>query len=371
MNSATSAAPSGEAGGWIRDARWDSVWLIGSAVLVPLVLIAVWAGTPAPIIGVGVTAIIGGPHLFSTFAATYLDGRFRRAHGAMLIALVATIPALVAYMVVHHFQVMLSVFIFAASLHVLQQNAYIAEMYRARGGRRDGRLARLIDHSVLMLSFYPVASYKLVRGTFVLGDVEILIPSFAKIPLTYWTIGALFAVAAVAFVGKTILEWRRGELQRGRVTLIAVTTTIAFLTPLTASGARLELAFQAVNAWHSFQYMALIALFLRVRTEAGLIESSRLTAVTRKASRFYGACLLTTLVLFASIMTLIRVDPLGLTANQYYYMGVLSCLLIHYALDGYLFTAAFLRDPADAPFATPFLDGARARPLAPELTPAE
>lgn len=341
--------------GWIRSARWDSTFLIGSAVIVPLVLLLVWGGAPAAAIGLGVTAIIGGPHLFSTYAATFLDPRFRRQHAVFLPALLLTIPPIVMYLAIHHFQVLLSIFIFAASLHVLQQNAFIAEMYRARAPRKESTLARFIDHAVLMLSFYPIASYKLVHGTFLLGDVEILIPRLAKIPATYWTIGVLFFAAASAFIVKTVAEWRAGTMNRGKTTLIAVTSTIAFLTPLAASGPRLELAFQAVNAWHSFQYMALIALFQRIRVDAGLVESRAMRTLTATPARFYTACLVTTLVLFGAITTLIRMDPFGLTANQYYYMGVLSCLLMHYALDGYLFFAAFGRDPESIPFAAPRL----------------
>jgi len=355
--------------GWIKSARWDSTWLIGSAVLVPLVLTAVWAGAAAPFIGIGVTALIGGPHLFSTYAATFLDPRFRRGHRRLLIACAVGIPTFVALMVVRHFQVLLSAFIFAASIHVLQQNAYIAEVYRARSGRKNGPLSRLIDHAVLMLSFYPIASYKLVHGTFVLGDVEILIPSFAKIPLTYWTVSLAFGTAAIAFVIKTAMEVRNKTLQRGPTTLIALTSTIAFLTPLTASGARLELAFQAVNAWHSFQYMALIALFQQTRTEAGLVESKTVTRLTRTPARFYGACLVTTIVLLSGIAGMIRLDPLGLTSNQYYYLGVLSALLIHYALDAYLFVAAFMWPTSDVPFATPLLPSEAG--LDPALVPAE
>lgn len=340
---------------WIRTAKWDSTFLIGSALIVPLVLLAVWGGAPAAVIGLGVTAIIGGPHLFSTFAATFLDTRFRREHPVFLPALLLTLPLAVVYLTIHHFQVLLSIFIFAASLHVLQQNAFIAEMYRARATRPEGTASRFIDHAVLMLSFYPIASYKLVNGTFLLGDVEILIPRFAKVPATYFAVSVLFGAAVLAFVVKLIAELRAGTVNRGKTTLIAVTATIAFFTPLAASGARLELAFQAVNAWHSFQYMALIALFQRIRADAGLVEGKTMRALTSAPLRYYGACLATTLVLFGAITMITRLDPFGLTANQYYYMGVLSCLLMHYALDGYLFIAAFGKEPESVPFAAPRL----------------
>jgi len=52
--------------------------------------------------------------------------------------------------------------------------------------------------------------------------------------------------------------------------------------------------------------------------------------------------------LLAVLIGLAQLDPFGLGAQpnafeRYYYMGVLSCLLIHYALDGWLFTVSNLR----------------------------
>jgi hypothetical protein len=350
---------------WIQTPRWDLGWLIGSAAIVPLVLLAIWGGASSSAINLATTALIGGPHLFSTYTATYLDPRFRRSHRPLLWGATLVIPALVVWGALADFQVLLSVFIFAASVHVLHQNAYLTDIYRRRAGTPEAPWSRLVDYGLLMLCIYPIAAWKLVRHDFLLGDIEILIPPFLRTPLTYWAVWIVFSLLLAAWLAKSWSEARRGLLNVPKTILIAVTVTIAFLVPLAAAGERLELAFQAVNAWHSFQYLAVVWLIQRVRRDRGLTSSTWVRAITsgpNAAWRFYGACLAVTLALLGVLILLARLDPLGLAAEpnsfeRYYYMGVLSCLLIHYALDGWLFTVSNLRgvDGQSEPYATPAL----------------
>jgi len=350
---------------WIQSPRWDLGWLIGSAAIVPLVLLAVWGGASSSSINLTTTALIGGPHLFSTYTATYLDPRFRRSHRPLLWVATLAIPALVVWGALADFQVLLSVFLFTASVHVLHQNAYLTDVYRRRAGTPEPAWSRLVDYGLLMLCIYPIAAWKLVRNDFLLGSIEILIPPFLRTPLTYWVVWVVFALLLAAWLAKSWGEARRGALNAPKTILIAVTVTIAFLVPLAAAGERLELAFQAVNAWHSFQYLGVVWLIQRVRREQGLTSSTWVRSITggpHAAWRFYGACLAVTLALLGVLIALARLDPLGLSAEpnafeRYYYMGVLSCLLIHYALDGWLFTVSNSRD-VDAhsePYATPAL----------------
>ena len=335
---------------WLAGARWDATWLIGSAAAVPLVLVFVWAGIPNDLLNLGVTTLVGGPHLFATYSATYMDPRFRRSHVPMLILVSVLVPAGVVWMTLYDFQALLSFFIFAASIHVLQQNAFLADVYRRRGARPESGWARWIDYGFLGLSFYPIASYKLVHGVFRLGETEILIPPLFRTEATYWAVGILFAVLAAAWVAKTIDERRRGILNVPKTVLIGVTAGIAFTVPLAAGGDRLELAFQAVNAWHSIQYLGLVWFIHTLRRERGLMEPSfvrTMFGAGRSGGRYYGFCFLASLTLLGAMVILSRVNPFGIDAaisfDRYYYMGILSCLLIHYALDGWLFMAAGLR----------------------------
>lgn len=328
---------------WIQSRRWDLTWLIGSALLVPAGLAVVWSGAPADAVNLAVTALVGGPHVFSTLLTTYLDPRFRRSHRLALAAAALLVPAGVVAMTLLDFQALISFFVFWASLHVLQQNAYLADVYRRRAGRPEPALSRFLDYAVLFLSFYPLASYKLVRDEFSLGSIRILIPSFARAEVTWRLAAAAFALALVAWLAKTAWEAHRGVLNLPKTLLIGVTVTVAFLIPAAERGERLELAFQTVNAWHSLQYLAIVWVVLKVRRERGLLESpfvARLAGPGRAAWGFYGICFLFTAGLLAVVFALVRLDPLGLAHEQYYYMTVLSALFVHYTLDSYLFFAA-------------------------------
>ncbi len=330
-------------GAWINGWKWDIGWLIGSCAVVPIVLLFVWQGASADLINIGVTAVVGGPHLFATYTATYMDPRFRRTHGWVLLAAAILVPAFVVYLTLVNFQVLLSIFIFSASFHVLHQNAYLTDVYRARARRPEAPWSRLIDYGLLMVCIYPIASYKLVNHSFMLGDVEILIPSFLMTPATYWLVWTGFAFFLAAWLVKTFSEAKQGNLNPPKTILIGVTTVVAFFAPIAADGERLELAFQSINAWHSIQYLGMIWLIQKVRKSRGLIESSFVRSISgegRSAWAFYGFCVAITGLLFAVLLGLNKLDPFHLPFQQYYYMGVLSCLLIHYVLDGYLFAVS-------------------------------
>lgn len=346
---------------WINGWRWDARWLIGSCAIVPVVLCFVWIGIPADWINMGVTALVGGPHLFATYTTTYLDPRFRRSHGWVLVAAAIIVPAFVVYLTLANFQVLLSIFIFAASFHVLHQNAYLTDVYRARAGRTEPPTSRAIDYGLLMLCIYPIAAYKLVNHRFMLGDVEVLIPAFLMTPLTYWLVWIAFAFFLATWVVKSCTEARHGLLNRPKTLLIGATSLVAFLAPLAADGTRLELAFQSINAWHSIQYLGIVWYVQKVRKEQDLLDTTFLRAISgagRPAKYFYGFCAAVTGVLFLGLLGLNALDPFGLPFQHYYYMGILSCLLIHYVLDGYLFAvstssrAALARFPYVAPKVT-------------------
>ena len=328
---------------WINGPRWDLSWLVGTALVVPLGLAVIAMGAPGDAVNLWVTVLVGGPHLFATFLATYMDPKFRRAHWPALVAVTLLVPAAVVAMTFWDFQVLMSFFIFAASLHVLQQNAYLSDVYRRRAGVPEPAWSRWVDYGLLFASFYPCAAYKLVRDDFRLGRIRILIPDIVHSELTWQATSVAFTALLAVWIAKSAAEHRRGVLNGPKTLLIAVNTVVAFSVPAAAGGDKLELAFQTVNAWHSIQYLAIVWIVLQMRRDSGMQESrlvARLTAPGRRAFPFFGVLVGATLALVAAISLMIRLDPFGLSHDQYHYMGVLSPLFIHYALDTYLFFAA-------------------------------
>jgi hypothetical protein len=344
------------AGPWLNGRRWDLTWLMGTALIIPLTLLLVWGGISSDALNLLVTLLAGGPHVFATLLTTYMDPRYRRRHPWALAIIAVMVPGIVMLLTVFKFQFLMSFFIFAASFHVLQQNAYLSDAYRLRSGKREPWVSRVLDYAVLFLSFYPIASYKLVHNDFMLGEIRIVIPDLAKTEFTYKAVSTLFAVSVVAWSVKSAREWSRGVLNVPKTALILLTATIAFIIPATAGGERLELAFQSVNAWHSLQYLSIVWLVLDARRRRGPGLSKLLRGISGSGAaawRFYGLCILFTMVLLGGIVLIKKMDPLSLTAPQYYYMSVFSVLFIHYAFDGYFFLMARRPgvDPADVPLA--------------------
>jgi hypothetical protein len=323
---------------WLKDATFDIVMLVASVAIVPLVLLGVWLGVSSAAINLGVTALVGGPHVFSTFTATFADRNFRRKN-PFLIASSLLIPAGVVWLTIHDYQALMSVFIVAASLHVLHQCAYLTDCYRIKAGIKERPWARFVDYGVLFSSIYPIALYKIVHGTFYLGDVAIVIPSIVMRMETVYLEWVIFAVFLVAWLYKTFLEHREGLLNGPKTLLIAVTVFFCFFVPGTAGQTRLELAFQSLNAWHSFQYLGLVWLINTMRMERGQLTNKFVARLSgpKGAKWFYGWNFAITIVLLLVVKGVVTWDPLGLSADQYYYMMILSPLLIHYYFDTFVF----------------------------------
>ena len=156
-----------------------------------------------------------------------------------------------------------------------------------------------------------------------------------------------------AWLYKTMLEHREGSLNVPKTILIAVTIFFAFIVPGMAGRSRLELAFQSMNAWHSFQYLGLVWLINTMRLRARQLTNKFVARLSgaKGAKWFYAWNFGITLMLLVFVKSVVAWDPLHLQAEQYYYMLTLSPLLIHYYFDTFVFLTSVtdlvpLRRPA-------------------------
>ena len=105
------------------------------------------------------------------------------------------------------------------------------------------------------------------------------------------------------------------------------------------------MAFQGLNTWHSFQYMAVVIYLNRFRQQRGLIGSPFVARVSARGWRLYGLCVAFTAgsaLLYLAVRGVILLADAwpGDVMHQHYfafYVTVLSALLIHYYFDHYLF----------------------------------
>lgn len=336
---------------WIRSRRFDLVFLTLSGILVFLPYLSYGLlqrlgasdGTASLIVGLTVTLLVGGPHMYSTYLRTALEPRFRARYGLLAYLPLLLIPTLVILGAIHAFLLLITAFFFWASLHVTQQAQWIAETYRRKATGRVSMMDRLLDGAVILGALYTMAMYKFVAGRFALGDSTLLFPEFLKrreIAVAF-TVG--FAALFLFYVFRTAAEIRRGEASVPRLLFMAFTVGLAFIIPIFDN---LDVAFQGFNTWHSLQYLALTWFILSRNAERGAIGSplAQKLAGTEKTGKFYAAMILATVM--AGVIYLVLWKGLGFPQDKSYYVVVLTFLLIHYFYDHFLF-----RDfaPLDAP----------------------
>jgi hypothetical protein len=229
----------------------------------------------------------------------------------------------------------------------------VTDAYRLKDPRGWKWPSRAIDYGVLFTSLYPVATGKLIRGEFQTGGRTLLFPTFLKVSWLPPVVWVAFLAFALAFAVKTVVEWRTGRFHGPKTLHLLVATALFVYTPTLSN---LDVAFQGLNVWHSFQYLALVLYLNRLRGARGFIQSSFVERVSRTGWRLYGLCLAFTAgagVLFLAVLGI--VTRLGLFATgtrvrmvlyggvfqgQHYfsyYSVVLSFLLIHYYFDHFVF----------------------------------
>jgi hypothetical protein len=382
------STPSSEARpGWLWSPRWDLIFISLSVVLVAvpyaayLGLVALGPtlqplfarlGTDAEgfsrnLVNMSIALFIGGPHMYATLTRTALDRRFMGKHRRMAFSALA-IPMVVVALAFLNLTLLLTIFFFWASIHVLHQIIYVTELYNTRKGvpglRADlntssglnlranlslgsGLFSRLADYAVVLTALYPLAAWKIVTGRFQIGtnDIGAVVGQFLPVgPWMVWLVGGIFGLALVAWLAKTVYDWRQGTLHVPKTVFIAVTVIASFSVPALGN---LDTAFQGMNVWHSFQYMALTWILIHIQQERAQLGDSPLVsrlARTGSSRRYYGFLMAITaadVALAAVLFVVFRYalqDPFDLAFDRAYYIAVLSFLWMHYYFDHYLFT---------------------------------
>jgi len=329
--------------GWIYKPSWDLPLLILSAILVPLPFVVAWGvqrwGVVRPqqaidLINIAVAALVGGPHLFSTVTFTLLDGRFRARH-RRYAALAFGLPVIVILFGVYQYTLLITFFFSWASLNVLHQIIYLTDCYRARTTSDEPRWSRFADYGLILTCLYPIGLYKLSLREFRVGGIVLPYPDWLRSLHLPEAAGALFAACLLVWVAKTAREFheRRGSVPK--TLLIGITTVVSFLLPF---GSNLDVLFQGYNTWHSFQYLFLLWLINRLRDQRGELENGVVRKLVRRDSMalYYGCFLAATGVMV--VLTLLVRATTPLSADQIYFVVVLSVLLMHYYFDHFLFS---------------------------------
>ncbi len=329
-----SGAASGWQMPWLLNKRWDLTYISLSAILVPIPLLLFYRfNVPSPVIDILVALIVGGPHMTSTYTLTFMDRNFTRRY-PVYVALAFALPILVTILGMLDLRLLLTLFMMWASVHVLHQIAYITDCYRTKGNEMHNLVSRAIDYGVIFTSLYPFAIVKLVHNQFRISDTDITIPFLINQDWLIYFFNALFFFFVALYLGKTYWEYQQHRANFPKTLLIIITATISYLIP---SSHNLDVAFQGMNVWHSFQYLGLTWYLNRLRQEHGEITSPVVKRIsgTQRGPLFY--LFNVGLTLAAGVMVIVLNVVLRLPWIQSYYIVILSCLLIHYYFDHFMF----------------------------------
>jgi hypothetical protein len=155
------------------------------------------------------------------------------------------------------------------------------------------------------------------------------------------------------WVGKTVMEARDGSIHWPKTVFIGLTVTASFFVPALGN---LDTAFQGMNLWHSFQYLALTWMINHLRWQRGELERSpfvRRLSTDGSARSYYLFNIFLTVadgglaVVVFLVMRYVFGTPFDFAFDRAYYIAILSFLWIHYYHDHFLFTQPqVIRAPA-------------------------
>ncbi len=356
---------------WLRTRRRDLIYITLSVIVVPLPYIAYLIGkqlglqedASRNLVNGFVAVAIGGPHMMSTFLRTGLDDDFKKRY-PMLIRSTVIIPIVVVSMAFLNLTLLLTVFFFWASLHVLHQVTYIVELYNHKEHNYVRKSAvsfraRMIDYAVVLTCLFPIAALKISQGSFEIGtnDLTRVIPDVFEARWFFVVMAGVFAVAVTAFIWKSIDEYRTGILNVPKTTFVAFTVVVAFTMPALPN---LDTAFQGLNMWHSFQYLAITFYIIKIKEHYGALDGSaplvaRFSKAMKNSRGLYALSVMMMVgsaVVFMVVFALAHVinpstavvaagDTTALNNWRFdvaYYTAILSFLWIHYYHDHFLFT---------------------------------
>lgn len=362
--------------GWLWNRRWDLTFISLSGVLVAVPYLAyiglleiqpllqplarIFGGdiesVSRNLVNAIVALVVGGPHMYATFSRTALDTDFVKRHPRLVWSSLL-IPAVVVALAFFNLSLLLTLFFFWASLHVLHQILYIVELYNHRRPTGLSRLSRYSDYAVVMTSLYPLAAVRIASGAFAIGpnNLSDFIGSFIPLgPWMVWLAGGAFAVSLAVWLVKSAGEAARGALHIPKTVFIALTVVASFFVP---SLENLDTAFQGMNLWHSLQYLALTWMLNNLRAQRGELDRSPLVkrmsepGSTRRYYLFNIGLTMADMVLAGVIFVVLRYalgQPFDYAFDRAYYIAILSFLWIHYYHDHYLFTQPQVIDAPEA-----------------------
>lgn len=279
--------------GWLKDQRFDLMFILGLTGLALAAGIAVLA-EPRLLMPILLADLwlLGYHHVIATYTRLCFDKESLRRYGFLIVGLPFVVAAgcVAAVAVASGVWIIVSIYFYWQWFHYARQSWGIAQAYRRKSGR-DLPPPTLLD----MIVFYalPVAGvlYRSAQDaeTF-LGMSIRMVPLPAEIA----TIATVLAALLVAgWIGQVVWQGRRGQVPLPYI-LYQLSHHLIFFTAYILV-TDITVGWLVVNIWHNAQYVLFVWLFNNRRFASGISAKAPLLSKLSQDGRivwYLGFCLL-------------------------------------------------------------------------------
>lgn len=288
--------------GWLRDQRFDLVFIVGLTVLgvaagaavtvdprllLPILLADLW--------------LLGYHHVISTYTRLCFDRDSLRRYNFLIFGLPFVVAALSfgAVFAVSGIWIIVSVYFYWQWFHYTRQSWGIAQAYRRKTGFN---LPQPSAFDTVLFYALPVAGV-ISRSA---EDVETFLGMPIRMVPVPPEVARLAIIVAVAFFAiwavRTAMQWRRGETSAPYVLYQLSHHTMFFTAYILFTD--ITVGWLAINIWHNAQYVLFVWLFNNRRFAAGVSDKARLLSRLSQNGRivwYLGFCLLVSTAVYWTI----------------------------------------------------------------------
>lgn len=304
--------------GWLRDQRFDLIFIVGLTALALVSGVAVLL-EPRLLMPILLTDLwlLGYHHVISTYTRLCFDKQSLQRYGFLVFGLPFMVAAasLGAVYAASGVWIIVSIYFYWQWFHYTRQSWGISQAYRRKA---DRNIPPASHFDGLVFWAYPIAGI-LNRST---ADVD----SFLGMPIRMIAVPSAVANAALFVAGALVAAWTvRAALQyrRNRLAvsiphlLYQLSHQAIFLVAYVLIS-DITVGWLVVNIWHNAQYVLFVWIFNNRRFSGGVSAKAPLLSRLSQNGRIFrylGFCLLlstTVYLLLATVVPLILVLPVFL-----------------------------------------------------------
>jgi hypothetical protein len=260
--------------GWVRNARFDQLLILGTAGTALLAgLVVMWRPSLLPLMLALDVLLLGRQHIMATYTRIAMDGESFRQHRFLVVWLpLLTAGGVVGLYLAGGGVLVQTLYFYFQWFHYVRQG-YGVERIHARaagGGGRPDRLAAAVIYLVPIWGLLVRSARGAETASTFMGLPLHWLPAPGPVVALA---GAAALVALAAWLRRTFIQARAGTL--GSAHALYVVSHVVLFTVAYVAIPRPDHGWLVVNVWHNFQYVLVVWLFNVNRFRGGVDPARR------------------------------------------------------------------------------------------------